>query len=217
MSSERAQILENLRDVGIIPVIRAGSSDAAIRISEALVQGGIRTLEITMTVPDALRAIREVASALGAEVLLGAGTVTTRDMASSAIDAGARFLVSPALVRDVIAVAHERGVPVLPGALTPTEVLEAHTLGGDVIKVFPASAVGGAAYVKALKAPFPHIELCPTGGVNLDTIGEFFKAGASAVGVGGELVLKSAIESGEFGRITELARRYVEAVSRARG
>jgi 2-dehydro-3-deoxyphosphogluconate aldolase/(4S)-4-hydroxy-2-oxoglutarate aldolase len=213
----KSEVVGALVAGGLIPVIRADSADAAIRTSEALVEGGIRTLEITMTVPDAIGAIRAVSAALGGDALIGAGTVTTHEMAVRALDAGARFLVSPALVRDVLAVARERGVPALPGALTPTEVLEAHALGGDIIKIFPASAVGGAAYLRALKGPLPHIDFCPTGGVNLDTIGGFFEAGAVAVGVGGELVLKSAIAKNEFGRITELARRYVDAVARARG
>lgn len=216
VSTGRAGVVDALKAGGLIPVIRARSADAAIRISEALVGGGIKTLEITMTVPDALGAIRAVSSALGRDVLLGAGTVTTRETAIGALDAGARFLVSPAIVPDVMAVAHERDVPVLPGALTPTEVLQGRMLGGDIIKIFPASAVGGAAYLKALRGPFPDIDFCPTGGVSLDTIGSFFEAGAVAVGVGGELVLNAAIERGEFGRITELALRYVDAVARAR-
>jgi 2-dehydro-3-deoxyphosphogluconate aldolase/(4S)-4-hydroxy-2-oxoglutarate aldolase len=216
VSTTKREVLEALKSGGLVPVIRAGSSDAAIRICEALVRGGIRTLEITMTVPNALEAIRAVSSRLGSDVLLGAGTVTTREMALGLVRAGARFLVSPAVVPDVIAAGAESAVPVLPGALTPTEVLNAWTLGGDIVKVFPASAVGGAAYLRALKGPFPDIDFCPTGGVNLDTIGEFFKAGAVAVGVGGELVLKSAIEKGEFEQLTDLARRYVDAVARAR-
>jgi 2-dehydro-3-deoxyphosphogluconate aldolase/(4S)-4-hydroxy-2-oxoglutarate aldolase len=212
----KAEVLSALRTGGIIPVIRAESADAAVRTSEALVAGGIATLEITMTVPDALRAMRFVSGRLGSDVLLGAGTVTTAAMAADALDAGARFLVSPCVVPEVIALARDRAVPMLPGALTPTEVFTAHTLGADIVKVFPASAVGGPAYIRALKAPFPFIDFCPTGGVNLDTLGEFIKAGAVAVGVGGELVLKGAIQAGEFSRITELTRRYVDALARAR-
>ena len=212
----KAQVLDTLKAGGIIPVIRADSADSAVRISEALLTGGIRTLEITMTVPDALTAMRRVIERLGRDVLLGAGTVTDARTAAEALDAGARFLVSPCVVTDVIRVAVERDVPMLPGALTPSEVFTAHSLGGDIIKIFPASAVGGPTYIKALKGPFPSIEFCPTGGVNLDTIGEFVKAGCVAVGVGGELVLKSAIQSGDFGRITELARRYTAAVADAR-
>ncbi len=139
-------------------------------------------------------------------MLLGAGTVTSRALAEGALDAGAEFLVTPCVVPDVIAVAKERDVAVLPGAMTPTEVFTAWSAGGDIIKIFPASNVGGASYLKALKGPFPQIPLCPTGGVNLQTIGDFVKAGASAVGVGGELVSKAAIDAGDFGKITELAQ-----------
>jgi 2-dehydro-3-deoxyphosphogluconate aldolase / (4S)-4-hydroxy-2-oxoglutarate aldolase len=206
-----------LRAGVLVPVIRADSADVAERVTEALVSGGVRTIEITMTVPDALGAIRSVASRFGADVLLGAGTVTDRTMALGALQAGAQFLVTPCVVAEVIAAARERDVPVLPGAMTPTEVFSAWSQGGDIVKVFPASHVGGASYIKALKAPFPQIELCPTGGVNLDTIGGFLDAGASAVGVGGELVLKSAIASGAYDRITALARQYVQAIAGARG
>jgi 2-dehydro-3-deoxyphosphogluconate aldolase/(4S)-4-hydroxy-2-oxoglutarate aldolase len=212
----KKQILDALKTGGIVPVIRADSADSAVRVSEALLAGGIRTLEITMTVPDALSAMRTVAQRLGDDVLLGAGTVTDAHMASAALDAGARFLVSPCVADDVIRVAREQDVPVLPGALTPTEVFHAHRLGGDIIKIFPASAVGGPAYIKALKGPFPSIDFCPTGGVNLETIGEFIKSGCVAVGVGGELVLKGAIQTGDFWRITELAHRYTAAVADAR-
>ena len=209
--------LDTLKAGGLVPVIRADSADVAVRVAEALVAGGIRTIEITMTVPEALSAIRLVASRFGGEILLGAGTVTDCVMALGALEAGAEFLVTPCLVPDVIAAAAEHDVAVLPGAMTPTEVFSAWRLGGDIVKVFPASHAGGASYLKALKGPFPQIELCPTGGVNLDTIAAFIEAGAVAVGVGGELVLKSALASGAYGRITVLAREYVEAVSRARG
>jgi len=212
----KADVLALLTSVGLVPVIRAESAAIALRIVEALVDGGIQTLEITMTVPDALGAIRSVAERFGTSVLLGAGTVTSRALAEGAIDAGAEFLVTPCVVPDVIAVARARGVAVLPGALTPTEVFTAWSLGGDIIKIFPASNVGGASYLKALKGPFPQIPLCPTGGVNLQTIGDFVKAGASAVGVGGELVSKAAIDSGDFGQITALARQYVAVLKAAR-
>jgi 2-dehydro-3-deoxyphosphogluconate aldolase/(4S)-4-hydroxy-2-oxoglutarate aldolase len=170
-----------------------------------------------MTVPDAIGAIKAVADRFGSSVLLGAGTVTSRALAEGSLDAGAEFLVTPCVVPDVIAVAKERDVAVLPGAMTPTEVFTAWSSGGDIIKIFPASNVGGASYLKALKGPFPQIPLCPTGGVNLQTIGEFVKAGASAVGVGGELVSKAAIDAGDYGKITELAKQYVSALSAARG
>jgi 2-dehydro-3-deoxyphosphogluconate aldolase/(4S)-4-hydroxy-2-oxoglutarate aldolase len=206
-----------LRAGVLVPVIRADSAAVAERVTEALVAGGVRTIEITMTVPDALAAIRSVAARFGTDVLLGAGTVTDRAMALDALEAGAQFLVTPCVVAEVIAAAREHGVAVLPGAMTPTEVFSAWSQGGDIVKVFPASHVGGATYIKALKAPFPQIELCPTGGVNLDTIAGFLEAGASAVGVGGELVLKSAIASSAYDRITALARQYVQAIAGARG
>ena len=212
----KADVLALMRRDGIVPVIRAGSSDQALAIVEALIEGGIRTLEITMTVPDAIGAIAAVSRKFGAEVLLGAGTVTSRAMAEGALDAGAEFLVTPALVLEVIDVARSRGVAVLPGALTPTEVLSAWRAGADIVKVFPASAVGGPAYLRALKGPFPEIPLCPTGGVNLQTIGEFVKAGAAAVGVGGDLVSKAAIARSDFAEITALARQYVDAFEQAR-
>jgi len=214
---QKQQVLAALRDGGIVPVIRADSADTALRIVDALVAGGIRTLEITMTVPDAIGAIKAVADRFGSSVLLGAGTVTSRALAEGSLDAGAEFLVTPCVVPDVIAVAKERDVAVLPGAMTPTEVFTAWSAGGDIVKIFPASNVGGASYLKALKGPFPQIPLCPTGGVNLQTIGEFVKAGASAVGVGGELVSKAAIDAGDYGKITELAKQYVSALSAARG
>ncbi len=212
----KADVLALMRRGGIVPVIRAGSSAQALSIVEALIEGGIRTLEITMTVPDALAAIAAVAERFGSDVLLGAGTVTTRAMAEGALDAGAEFLVTPALVPEVIETASAHRTAVLPGALTPTEVLTAWTAGADIVKIFPASAVGGPAYVRALKGPFPAIPLCPTGGVNLQTIGEFVKAGADAVGVGGELVSRAAIARGDFGEITSLARQYVAALDAAR-
>jgi 2-dehydro-3-deoxyphosphogluconate aldolase/(4S)-4-hydroxy-2-oxoglutarate aldolase len=214
---QKQEVLAALREGGIVPVIRADSADTALRIVDALVAGGIRTLEITMTVPDAIGAIKAVADRFGSSVLLGAGTVTSRALAEGSLDAGAEFLVTPCVVPDVIAVAKERDVAVLPGAMTPTEVFTAWSSGGDIIKIFPASNVGGASYLKALKGPFPQIPLCPTGGVNLQTIGEFVKAGASAVGVGGELVSKAAIDAGDYGKITELAKQYVSALSAARG
>jgi len=214
---QKQEVLAALRDGGIVPVIRADSADTALRIVDALVSGGIRTLEITMTVPDAIGAIKAVADRFGSSVLLGAGTVTSRALAEGSLDAGAEFLVTPCVVPDVIAVAKERDVAVLPGAMTPTEVFTAWSAGGDIVKIFPASNVGGASYLKALKGPFPQIPLCPTGGVNLQTIGEFVKAGAAAVGVGGELVSKAAIDAGDYGKITELAKQYVSALSAARG
>ncbi len=218
MASRRGkqEVLAGMRAGGIVPVIRAESADIALRVVDALVEGGIRTLEITMTVPDAVAAIRAVSTRFGADVLLGAGTVTSRALAEGSLEAGAEFLVTPCVVPDVIATALEHHVAVLPGAMTPTEVFQAWSAGGDIVKVFPASNVGGAAYLRALKGPFPQIPLCPTGGVNLQTMADFVKAGAVAVGVGGELVSKAAIDAGDFAQITALARQYVDALAAAR-
>jgi 2-dehydro-3-deoxyphosphogluconate aldolase/(4S)-4-hydroxy-2-oxoglutarate aldolase len=213
----KSEVLALLRKGGIIPVIRAESSAIAVKVAEALVAGGITTLEITMTVPDALAAIRDVRARFAGDVLLGAGTVTSRALADGSLEAGAEFLVTPCVVPEVLAVARERDVAVLPGAMTPTEVFTAWSAGGDIIKIFPASNVGGASYLKALKGPFPQIPLCPTGGVNLQTIGDFIKAGADAVGVGGELVSKAAIDRGDFAQLTELAGQYIAALRAARG
>jgi 2-dehydro-3-deoxyphosphogluconate aldolase / (4S)-4-hydroxy-2-oxoglutarate aldolase len=217
MTRSKDEVLSALKAGGIVPVIRADSAAIALKIVEALVAGGVRTLEITMTVPDAIGAIRTVAREFGSQVLLGAGTVTSAALAESSLDAGAEFLVTPCLVHDVIAVAHQRGAAVLPGAMTPTEVFTAWSAGGDIIKIFPASSVGGPAYLRALRGPFPYIPVCPTGGVNLQTLGAFIEAGACAVGVGGELVSKAAVDSGDFARITALAQQYVAALHTARG
>jgi 2-dehydro-3-deoxyphosphogluconate aldolase / (4S)-4-hydroxy-2-oxoglutarate aldolase len=218
MSTGRSKqaVLRQLREGGLVPVIRADSAQTAVKIADALVAGGVRTLEITMTVPDAISAIHAVAERFGDSVLLGAGTVTSRTLGEQSIEAGAEFLVTPCVVDEVIGLAKERAIAVLPGALTPTEVFRAWSAGGDIIKIFPASNVGGPAYLKALKGPFPEIPLCPTGGVNLQTIAEFVKAGADAVGVGGELVSKAAIDKGDFAQLTTLARQFVAALAAAR-
>ena len=212
----KAEVLSQLTSAGLVPVIRAESADVALKIVDALVAGGIRTLEITMTVPDAIGAIGRVADAFGNSVLLGAGTVTSRELAEGSLDAGAEFLVTPCVVPDVIAVAKARGVAVLPGAITPTEVFTAWSLGGDIIKIFPASNVGGPSYLKALRGPFPQIPLCPTGGVNLQTAADFIKAGASALGVGADLVDLKALRAGNGALVTERARQFLAIVRAAR-
>ncbi len=169
-----------------MPVVRAASPEAAMRMVEALVEGGIDVLEITMTVPGAVETIRELARREG--VLVGAGTVLDAATAEACVEAGARFVVSPALDEETVRACNRIGVAVAPGALTPTEIVAAYRAGGDVIKVFPCDALGGAAYLRSLKAPLPHIPLMPTGGATLETLGAFLAAGAVAVGVGGALV-----------------------------
>ncbi len=205
-----------LREVGIIPVIRAPSADAAVAVVEALLQAGLRVAEITMTVPNAIDAIASVAKRFAGKVLVGAGTVTDAETVRRARDAGAEFIVSPCLVREVVEAAHHAEIAVLPGALTPTEVFEAFRLGGDMVKIFPAQSVGGAAYLRALRGPFPDIPLVPTGGVTLENIGEMFKAGAAAVGVGTELISKDALGRRDYAAIGTLAAQFLAAARQAR-
>jgi 2-dehydro-3-deoxyphosphogluconate aldolase/(4S)-4-hydroxy-2-oxoglutarate aldolase len=178
----RDKTVATLREVGIIPIIRAASADVAVAVVEAILRAGISVAEITMTVPNALDAMATVAKRFAGKVLLGAGTVTDAETARRAVDAGALFVVTPCLVPEVIEAAHRADVAVLPGALTPGEIFEAFRLGGDLIKIFPIQSLGGAAYLRALRGPFPHIPLVPTGGVTLDNIDEMFQARADGGG-----------------------------------
>ena len=197
-------------------MIRADSADAAVAVVETLIEAGLSVAEITMTVPDAIEAIASVSKRFGDKVLLGAGTVTDAKTVRRALDAGAKFIVSPCLVSEVIEAARRADVAVLPGALTPTEVFEAFRQGGDMVKVFPAQNAGGAAYLRALRGPFPDIPLVPTGGVTLDNVGEMFKAGAAAVGVGSEMISKDALARHDYAAIGALATRFLAAVRQAR-
>lgn len=212
----KSEVVQTIRDVGIIPVVRAQSADEAMRAIDAIREGGISLLEITMTVPGAVGVIEEVSKRYGADALVGAGTVLDGQTARACIDAGAQFVVSPSLNLETIEVCRGHGVAVLPGALTPTEVVNAWSAGADFVKVFPAGAVGGASYLKALKAPLPQIELVPTGGVSLKTAADFIKAGASALGVGADLVDLKALREGQQEIITERARQFVRIVREAR-
>lgn len=208
----RSRILE----VGIVPVVRATSAGEARMATEALLAGGIACVEITMTVPGAIEVIRDLAASLGSEVLIGAGTVLDAETAAKCVQAGAQFLVSPGFDAATVAWAVEHKVLMAAGALTPTEVITVWRAGADFVKVFPCANVGGAKYIKALRGPLPQVPLIPTGGVNLDTAVDFLKAGSSALGVGGELVLADALKAGQPERITELARKYVALVREAR-
>jgi len=209
--------VSRLREVGIIPIIRASSADAVMPVAEALLLAGLPVVEITLTVPNAIDAIGAVAKRFSGKLLVGAGTVTDAETARRAVDAGAEFIVTPCLVREVIEAAQRADVAVLPGALTPTEVFEAFRLGGDMVKIFPAQSVGGAAYLRALRGPFPDIPLVPTGGVTLDNVGEMFKAGAAAVGVGTELISQDALARRDYAAIGAVAKRFLAAVREARG
>ena len=213
---DKTQVLQTIREIGIIPVVRAQSAEEAMKAIDAIREGGVSLLEITMTVPGAVGVIEEVSQRYGAEVLVGAGTVLDGETARACILAGAQFVVSPALNLETIAVCRRYGVAVMPGALTPTEVVQAWSAGADFVKVFPAGAMGGASYIKSLKAPLPQIELVPTGGVSLKTAADFIKAGASALGVGTDLVDVKAIREGQAHVITERAREFVRIVKEAR-
>ena len=213
----KADVLSRIRDVGIVPVVRAESADEALRAIDAIRAGGVDILEITMTVPGAIRLIEEVSRRLGKDAVVGAGTVLDPETARACILAGAQFVVSPAWSAATIACCRRYGVPVFPGALTPTEVLAAWEAGADMVKVFPCSALGGASYIKALKAPLPQIELIPTGGVNLETAAAFIKAGSTALGVGADLVDLKALREGKASLLTERAAKLVEIVRQARG
>ncbi len=187
-----------------------------MRAVAAIKAGGVTVLEVTMTVPGAVRVIEQLAAAHGDEAVIGAGTVLDPETAHECIEAGAQFIVSPSLNEETIDFCRGRDVAVFPGALTPTEVVRAWMAGADAVKVFPAGAVGGASYLKALKAPLPQIELVPTGGVSLQTAADFIKAGAMALGVGADLIDPQALREGRAEVITERARQFIEIVREAR-
>jgi len=212
----KSDVLQRIRDVGLIPVVRAESAAQATRAVAAIKAGGVSVLEVTMTVPGAIGVIEQLTKAFGAEVLIGAGTVLDPETADRCIQAGAQFIVSPALNEETIAFCRSQDVAIFPGALTPTEVVRAWNAGADAVKVFPAGAVGGASYLKALKAPLPQIELVPTGGVSLKTAADFIKAGAMALGVGADLVDLGALCDGHDEVITDRARQFLEIVREAR-
>ena len=213
---EKSQVLERIKSIGIIPVVRASSGDEALVAVEAIKAGGLSILEITMTVPGAVGIIEKIAARYGDEVLVGAGTVLDAETAKHCLRAGAQFVVSPALNLETIAYCRDAGCAIMPGALTPTEVVTAWSAGADMVKVFPCGAMGGASYIKSLRAPLPQIELVPTGGVSLTTAAGFIEAGAAAIGVGADLVDLKAIRAGQSERITETTRAYIEAVRSAR-
>jgi 2-dehydro-3-deoxyphosphogluconate aldolase/(4S)-4-hydroxy-2-oxoglutarate aldolase len=212
----KQQVLSFITDIGLVPVVRTASAESAIQAVEAIYNGGIRAAEITMTVPGAIRALEKVADAFGDRIVLGAGTVLDPETARAAMLAGAEFFVSPSLKLSTIEIARRYSKAVMPGALTPTEVLAAWEAGADIVKIFPCGNVGGPKYIKALRAPFPHIEMIPTGGVNLETAGEFLKAGACAVAVGAELVDAKSLKEGRLELIEEKARQYLAVIAKAR-
>jgi len=212
MNMKKDEVLNRIREIGLLPVLRANSVDEALALAAAIEAGGVTALEVTMTVPGAIEVIRQLVNETRGRILIGAGTVLDPETARACMLAGAAFIVSPSLNLKTIEICRRYSVPVMPGALTPTEVVTAWEAGADVVKVFPCSALGGAKYLKALKAPLPQIELIPTGGVSLATAAEFLAAGAFALGVGGDLVNPQAIADGKPELITQTAREYMAII-----
>jgi 2-dehydro-3-deoxyphosphogluconate aldolase / (4S)-4-hydroxy-2-oxoglutarate aldolase len=212
---EKVAVLAALREIGLVPVLRAESVEQALALAEAIADGGITVIEVTMTIPRATQVIRRLAQERS-EILVGAGSVLDPETARICIQEGAQFIVSPALNFKTIEMCQSHSVAVLPGALTPTEIVNAWQAGADVVKVFPASAMGGAQYLTALKAPLPQIEMIPTGGVSLANAAEFLAAGAFALGVGSDMVDAKAIAAGKPEIVTESARKYLEVVRKFR-
>ena len=210
------EITSLIVETGVIPIVRATTPEKGLEAAQAVCETGIPIIEVTMTVPGALRIIEKLASQLGGKVLLGAGTILDPETARAAILEGAEFLVTPTLNTKVIEMAKRYSKAILPGALTPTEILTAWEAGADLVKVFPVGSVGGPKYIKALKAPLPQIRLAAVGGVNLETATEYLLAGASALGVGSELVDAQALASGRLDVIQQNARKFMACVSKAR-
>ena len=214
-TSRRTAVTADIERFGVVAVIRLKDPAKLRAVVDAMTEGGVRALEVTMTVPGAIQLIREMSRSLPDGFLLGAGTVTDADTARAVIDAGASFVVGPVFRPAVIAACHERDVPAMPGCFTPTEIFSAHECGADIVKIFPATALGPT-FIKDVRAPLPHIKLMPTGGVTLDNAGEWLRAGAVAVGIGSALLDSKAIDEGRFDTITANARRVVASVLAAR-
>jgi 2-dehydro-3-deoxyphosphogluconate aldolase/(4S)-4-hydroxy-2-oxoglutarate aldolase len=212
----KAEAIKRVLEVGIIPVVRADSAAQAMAAAEAVCAGGVTIVEVTMTVPGAIEVIAQLSKSIGREVMIGAGTVLDAEDARRCLDAGAQFIVSPGFDLETVKFAQKEGVMVIPGALTPTEVITAWKAGADFVKVFPCGTAGGAKYIKALKAPLPQVPMIPTGGVNLNTAAEFIQAGSAALGIGGELVSMAALRAGNTQEITIAAKKYVEIIHEAR-
>ena len=213
---DKQRVRERIVEIGVVPVVRAGSPREARMAADAVCEGGIPIVEITMTVPGAVDLIHELTKSGSSDVLIGAGTVLNAESARRCLDAGAQFLVSPGLNVPMVELAKKEGKVVMAGALTPTEIMAAWEAGADFVKIFPCGQVGGAKYIKALKGPFPQIPFVPTGGVSLSTAAEFIEAGAVALGVGGECVQPEALKSGKPEIIVENAKKLLATVKEAR-
>lgn len=212
----RNAAVNKLLEVGVVPIIRTASSETALEAARAVHRGGIHLLEVTMTVPGALGVLETLADELGDDLLLGAGSVLDPETARAAMLAGARFIVTPGLSVKTVEICKRYSVAALPGALTPTEVITAWEAGADMVKIFPVDNLGGPKYIKALKAPLPQIDMVPTGGVNLENLADFLKAGASAVAVGSSLMNKAALREGRYEVIEAAAKEFLRVAAAAR-
>lgn len=205
-----------IHDTGLIPIIRVDSAKTAMKVADAFLDGGVNIIEVTFSVPGATEVVKALTDKLGDKALIGTGTVLDPETARRAILAGSEFIVSPTYSKELIAMSRRYAKPCIPGALTPTEILDAYTLGSDAVKVFPCGTIGGASYLKSVRAPLPQIPLVPTGGVNLETAGPLLDAGAFALGVGGAITDRKAIKEGRFEVITENVKKFLEIVKKHR-
>jgi 2-dehydro-3-deoxyphosphogluconate aldolase/(4S)-4-hydroxy-2-oxoglutarate aldolase len=215
-SMTKDQIIEGLLTPGVIAIIRADNSGQLIAASRALIAGGVCAIEVTMTTPNALHVIAEVTREFGKAALVGVGSVLDEKTAEAAVSAGAQYVITPVLKPDVIAWCRGAGKPVFSGSLTPTEAQTSYELGADFIKIFPADTLGPK-YIASLRAPLPHLRIVPTGGVDVNTVGDFIKAGCVAVAAGSSLVSREILQTRDWARLTDLASHFVAAVANARG
>ncbi|MFW9975824.1 MAG: bifunctional 4-hydroxy-2-oxoglutarate aldolase/2-dehydro-3-deoxy-phosphogluconate aldolase [Candidatus Thorarchaeota archaeon] len=213
----KEKAMKLIYDTALIPIIRVESADIAFKVADAFLRGGVNIIEVTMSVPGAIDVVKQLLNNYGNKVLIGTGTVVDGKMAEEAIKAGSKFIVSPNYSKSLIETANKHSIPIIPGALTPTEIFNAYSMGADAVKVFPCGNVGGAEYLKAVRAPLPHIPLVPTGGVDLDSAGPMLEAGAFALGVGGAITDKKAIKEGKYEVITENVKKFLEIVKEYRG
>ena len=213
---EKRDVFNRMISEGLVPVVRVSTAQEAIDVADAIKKGGVTCIEITMTVRGAIEVIRELTQKYQDEIIMGAGTILDPETGRAALLAGAQFIVSPTLNLDLIQLAHRYSAVVIPGTMTPTEILTAWNAGADMVKVFPAAQLGGPEYLKAIRGPLPQVLLVPTGGVNLQNAAAFIKAGATALGVGGELVDKKAIKEKKFNIITENTRAFLKIIQEAR-
>ncbi len=212
----KEKAMKLIHDTGLIPIIRVESAEIAFKVADAFLAGNVNIIEVTMSVPGAVAVVKKLVEQFGDKVLIGTGTVLDGKMVEKVIRAGSQFIVSPNYSRELIKTAIKHNKPIIPGALTPTEILDAYTIGADAVKVFPCGTVGGAAYLKAIRGPLPQIPLVPTGGVNLETAGPMLDAGAFALGIGGAITDKKAIKEGRFEVITENVRKFLDIVKEYR-